>query len=142
MGEPVPVEYPVDLNHTTSTATGLSIAATKVAGLSRWVDDANRTRGEALTWHRVAKVAEEAGEALSALLGVTGQNPRKGVTHEVDDVVEELLDTAIAALGAVEHLRGNTGYALHELLGKVDRVHARATTALIPLVDTEGADRG
>jgi hypothetical protein len=30
-------------------------------------------------WARVAKVCEEAGEAIDALIRMTGQNPRKGV---------------------------------------------------------------
>jgi len=54
--------------------------------------------------HRVIKVAEEAGEAVAALIGWLGSNPRKGQTHMLDDVVGELLDTAVAALGAAEHL--------------------------------------
>lgn len=104
----------------------LELAGTKVARLSAWVDRANRDRGEALTWHRVAKCAEEAGEALSELLGMTGQNPRKGVYSDVGKLQEELLDVAVAALGAVEHLHGNTGVSMELLVSKIDRVHARA----------------
>lgn len=77
-------------------------------------------------WLRVAKITEEAGEATAALIGVTGSNPRKGKTHSADDVVEELLDVAVTALGAVEHLRGNAGDALGLLDEKIMRVAKRA----------------
>jgi len=59
---------------------------------------------EAWLWRRCAKVCEEAGEVTEALLGMTGENPRKGVTHTQNDLVVELLDVALAALGAVAHL--------------------------------------
>lgn len=60
---------------------------------------------EAHTWRRVTKVHEEAGEVTEAMLGYLGENPRKGRTHALNDVVAELLDVANAALGAVDHLR-------------------------------------
>lgn len=56
-------------------------------------------RGDALML-RVGKVAEEYGEAWAALIGMHGQNPRKGRTHTEDDVVGELLDVALTALVA------------------------------------------
>ncbi len=103
-------------------------AAGKVSGISQWVDTspANAARDpEALGWHRVTKVAEEAGEVVSAWLLYTGGNPRKEV-GPLNDVIEELLDTAIAALGGVEHLTGNSGVALGLMFDKIDRVHERA----------------
>jgi hypothetical protein len=80
----------------------------QIEALNTWIDSwpANKIRDrEALLWSRVAKVSEEAGEAIAALTGVTGQNPRKGTTHNMGDVVNELLDTAVTALLAVEHIR-------------------------------------
>lgn len=62
---------------------------------------------EARLWRRVTKVTEEVGEVWEALAGMLGENPRKGVTHTRRDVVDELLDVAAAALGAVAHLHGN-----------------------------------
>jgi hypothetical protein len=107
-------------------------AADKIAALSRWIDEApaNAARDpEAALWARVAKVGEEFGEAIQALIGVTGQNPRKGVTHTMDDVVAELLDTALTAVCAVEHITGNHGHALAELSMKIDAVYHRAGLA-------------
>jgi hypothetical protein len=98
-----------------------------LVALSKWIDEGNANRDpEAITWGRVAKVSEEAGEAIAAYIGATGQNPRKGVTHTIDDVTEELLDVAVTALGAIEHLRGHDGASLSLLDGKIARVAARA----------------
>lgn len=47
---------------------------------------------------RAFKAAEEAGELAAAVIGVTGQNPRKGVTHTWEDVSAEAIDVAITAL--------------------------------------------
>jgi NTP pyrophosphatase (non-canonical NTP hydrolase) len=47
---------------------------------------------------RLLKVAEEAGELSSAYIGLKGQNPRKGVTHTREDVVDELCDVVLSAM--------------------------------------------
>lgn len=44
------------------------------------------------------KVLEEAGELAQAVNGVLGENPRKGVTHTVDDCLHEAIDVALSAL--------------------------------------------
>lgn len=116
-----------------------SSAAGRLAALSAAIDAHNADRDpEAILWGRVAKVAEEAGEAVGALVGVTGQNPRKGVSHSQTDLVDELLDVATAALGAVEHLTENRGFSLRLLAAKITRVHERALS--VPLARAEGAD--
>jgi len=107
--------------------TKLDLTALQIASISSWVDQANAGRDpEALTWHRVSKTAEEAGEAISEWLLLTGGNPRKPAAPDDSKVVEELLDTALAALGAVEHFRGNEGRSLDLLADKVERVWIRA----------------
>lgn len=103
-------------------------AAGKVSGISQWIDTspANAARDrEALGWSRVTKVTQEAGEAVDAWELHLGGNPRKPV-GPLNDVIEELLDAAIAALGGVEHLTGNSGVALGLMFDKIDRVHERA----------------
>lgn len=90
-------------------------AAARLAALSTWVDShpPNRDRDpEAQLWGRCAKVAEESGEVVQALIAATRQNPRKPQSGCVDDVVKELLDVAVTALGAVEHILGNDGGSL------------------------------
>lgn len=100
-----------------------------ITALSRWVDEApvNAARDpEARTWGRIAKVQEECGEVIAAYIGVTGQNPRKGVTHTPYDVETELLDVALTALCAYEHVTDHAGRAVVELLGFALSRHTRA----------------
>lgn len=46
---------------------------------------------------RVMKIGEEFGEAIEALIGMVGWNPRKGVTHTLEDLEDELADVVITA---------------------------------------------
>ena len=104
-----------------------SLYAAALVALSEWVDAGNAHRDpEAITWGRLAKITEEAGEVVAAYIGATGQNPRKGVIATMDDVEAELLDVAVAALTALEHVRGHRGDALQMLDQKVLRTAARA----------------
>ena len=97
-----------------------------LTALSEWIDAGNADRDpEALHLHRVIKVTEEAGEVTSAMIGWLGANPRKGRTHDVEDVIEELLDVAVTALGAIEHLDGHDARALELLDDKILRVAER-----------------
>lgn len=100
-----------------------------VAAISDWVDGSYPPDlpEELVTRRRVDKVCEEAGEVVAALSGMYGENPRKGVTHDVVDVVAELLDTAGAALGAVRHL--TEADPLRLLAGHMERVWRRAGLA-------------
>lgn len=112
-------------------------ASKNLQTISVWVDDANRARVKAmsradlehelLSSLRVTKVIEERGETIEAWIGATGQNPRKGVTGCVADVVKELLDVAVTALAAVEHFQGNDGASTmgalaDHLAGLVERI--------------------
>lgn len=54
-------------------------------------------------WARVSKIGEEMGEAIQALIGYTGQNPRKGFTHSRGQVLDELADVAYTAIAAIQH---------------------------------------
>ncbi|MEU0003625.1 MazG-like family protein [Streptomyces sp. NPDC006314] len=53
---------------------------------------------------RVLKLSEEVGEVAEAVIGTTGQNPRKGITHTWEDVQAELCDVAVTALVALRTL--------------------------------------
>lgn len=100
---------------------------TALVALSKWIDAGNAGRdSEAVTWGRLAKIMEEGGEVIEAFIGATGQNPRKGVTHSMDDVREELLDVAVTALGAYEHLDNHEGHSLDRLDEKILSVATRA----------------
>jgi NTP pyrophosphatase (non-canonical NTP hydrolase) len=99
----------------------------ELVALSQWIDRNNDHKPlQQQDWERTAKVCEEAGEVIAAMIGVTGQNPRKGVTHTVHDVIEELLDVVVTGLGAIEHLTGHSGVSLDLLDDKIHRVALRA----------------
>lgn len=98
-----------------------------LVSLSRWIDVGNAGRDpEAATWARLAKITEEAGEVVAAYIGAIGQNPRKGVTHSIADVEDELLDVALTALTALEHVRDHDGHAMDLLADKLGRTLDRA----------------
>ncbi|MGG8410494.1 MazG-like family protein [Streptomyces sp. 12297] len=81
-----------------------------IRAVSAWIDSSPQNAGrdhEALLWGRVAKVGEEAGEVIAALVGATGHNPRKGQSATLKDVEYELLDTAMTALAAIAHLHAH-----------------------------------
>lgn len=104
----------------------MTIAA-DIARLSTWIDEGNTGRDpEAATWARLAKITEEAGEVVAAYIGATGQNPRKGVTHTHEEVEAELLDVAITALAALEHLRGHDERSMELLAAKLASTLERA----------------
>jgi NTP pyrophosphatase (non-canonical NTP hydrolase) len=76
---------------------------------------------------RVLKLAEECGEAAEAYIGMTGQNPRKGVTRTVDDLTGELADVAVTAMTAIYHFTGSSEYALRRVMRqKCDEILVRA----------------
>jgi hypothetical protein len=52
---------------------------------------------------QLIKIQEELGEAAAAYIGMTGSNPRKGVTHTDQDVAMELADVVISALLAIKY---------------------------------------
>lgn len=54
-------------------------------------------------WARLSKIGEEFGEAIDAFIGITGQNPRKGIYSSMEELEKELFDTAATALLAREH---------------------------------------
>lgn len=100
-----------------------------IASVSAWIDNApvNRQRdSEAATWGRLAKVAEESGEVIAAYIGATGQNPRKGVTNDEHAVARELMDVAVTALAAWEHMTGHRGVCIDALASHVQGLTIRA----------------
>jgi hypothetical protein len=81
-----------------------------VARTVAWLDAANG-RDPHETAVRVMKIAEESGEAVAAYIGLTGENPRKGVTAGPDDLAAELCDVVLAALIALATITGGTPQA-------------------------------
>lgn len=103
-----------------------------VLDISRMIDASypSGLDAEAHRWRRCAKIGEEWGEATEALLGLVGENPRKGQTHDHAAVRKELLDVALAALGAVAHVDGNEGDPMAALVDHAAFVATRLRDAL------------
>src|ERR1700735_3726792 len=71
-------------------------------------DERYRIQPLANDWARISKIAEELGEVTSAFIGVTGQNPRKGGYGTYPELFDELADTAIACIVAIQHFTKDT----------------------------------
>ena len=102
------------MGYPTYVPTELDEASEQLAALSQWIDcygpNAARSR-EAQLWGRTMKGGEEHGEVVDAMIAYTGQNPRKGQSGTLAEVEKELLDEAVSALGAIQHLRDVHGHA-------------------------------
>lgn len=62
---------------------------------------------------RIAKIVEEAGEAMQALIAYHDVNPRKA-RGGLDDVVKELADVALTAKVAMENFGYDSVYVLRQ----------------------------
>ncbi|MET9813983.1 MazG-like family protein [Streptomyces sp. NPDC006355] len=69
-----------------------------IDALWEWLESSTPIEGPEGLLLRILKLNEEVGEVAEAVIGVTGHNPRKGVTHTWDDVQSELCDVAVTAL--------------------------------------------
>ncbi|MBK3646481.1 MazG-like family protein [Streptomyces sp. MBT33] len=94
-----------------------------VDALWTWLDGDRPHGGREGLLLRILKLSEEVGEVAQAVIGVTGQNPRKGVTHTWEDVQGELCDVVITALVA---LRTLTPDAREVFTRHLERVTARS----------------
>lgn len=90
-----------------------------VDALWAWLDSHRVHEGRQEILLRVLKLQEEAGEVAQAVIGATGQNPRKGTTHSWDDVQAELCDVAVTALVALRTLTPRAQEVFTQHLTKV-----------------------
>lgn len=104
---------------------------------SAWIDSTypDGMQEDLVVHRRVGKVAEEVGEVTAAIGGYFAENPRKGQSHTIDDLQGELLDVAFAALGAWEHLNGNTGAAGTALLTRLRNSPWNLASERLPTAD-------
>lgn len=91
--------------------------------LHAWLDANRAHEGADGLLLRVLKLSEEVGEVAQAVIGATGQNPRKGTTHDWQDVQAELCDVVITALVA---LRTLTPEAREVFTAHLERVSRRS----------------
>ncbi|MBI0300464.1 MazG-like family protein [Streptomyces sp. PRKS01-29] len=88
-----------------------------------WLDRENGRSPHEVSM-RLLKLVEESGEVAQAYIGMTGQNPRKGVTHTAADVADELCDVILSAAVALATIADTNAEAT--LNAKLTKVAARA----------------
>lgn len=106
--------------------------------LVEWMDAdldgnvAERYKGDSLAqdWARVAKCSEEVGEAIDALIGITGQNPRKGEYGHLDDLLNELADVALTGLYAIQHFTKDGAMTIEGLMVRAQHHRKRREAQL------------
>ncbi|KQV24088.1 MULTISPECIES: MazG-like family protein [unclassified Kitasatospora] len=89
--------------------------------LVAWLDSESQLSESDERLLRILKVTEEAGEVAQAVLGATGQNPRKGTTHTWTDVQHELCDVVFAAMVALRTLTPDARTVFAERMAYVDQ---------------------
>ena len=89
------------------------------------VSDMYKDQPLAQDWARTAKVAEEVGEAIAALIGWSGQNPRKGVTHELKELLGELADCMVTGVLAIQHFTKDSESTLEIVQASFDKLAGR-----------------
>ncbi|WP_328539073.1 MazG-like family protein [Streptomyces sp. NBC_00344] len=77
---------------------------TTIGRLHTWLGEATACPPGEATLFRILKLSEEVGEVAQAVIGATGQNPRKGVTHTWQEVEGELCDVIVSAMVALRTL--------------------------------------
>lgn len=93
---------------------------------SAWLDTVPGVAAETRVLSQILKVTEEAGEVAEAVIGATGQNPRKGFSHTWDDVAVELCDVVISALVALKRVAPDARGVFAE---RVEYVYQRSVAA-------------
>ena len=108
----------------------ITLSGVYVQAIDEWLDKGVEHMDYGLQpmaqdWARISKVAEELGEAISAFIGATGQNPRKGITNDGNEVLEELADTAMTAILAIQHFTKDTDTTATILTDKLAAIYRR-----------------
>ncbi|MEU9111911.1 MazG-like family protein [Streptomyces sp. NPDC048483] len=109
---------PGALSGTAGALDGTAVWAA-VEELVRWLDDGSALPPEQVRLLRILKLSEEAGEVAQAVIGATGQNPRKGHSHTWDDVQSELCDVIVTAMVALRTLTPDARRVFDGHLGRV-----------------------
>ncbi|MGA5818364.1 MazG-like family protein [Kitasatospora sp. NPDC094028] len=97
--------------------------------LVAWLDEESTQSPQEERLLRLLKLSEEVGEVGAAVIGATGQNPRKGVTHTWEDVQHELCDVVFAALVALRTLTPDASRVFAERLAYVEQRSAASRDA-------------
>lgn len=92
-----------------------------IDGLAAWLERSSSLPPEMQTVLQIMKITEEAGEVAEAVIGVTGQNPRKGFSHDWKDVEAELCDVIVTAMVALTRVNPRARDVFAEKLRGIER---------------------
>ncbi|MEY9966279.1 NTP pyrophosphatase (non-canonical NTP hydrolase) [Streptacidiphilus sp. MAP12-16] len=106
-----------------------------IGRLVDWLDRGSELPEETKTLLQILKITEEAGEVAEAVIGATGQNPRKGYSHTWEDVQNELCDVIVTAMVALTRVNPD---ARSVFAANLDRIAARSLAAMAPVPETDG----
>ena len=109
-------------------------ALRQIQRIDEWLDGAvaetYKDQPLAQDWARVAKTVEEAGEAVEALIALTGQNPRKPQRDEArQELIDELADVALTAVLAIQHFEKDSDATAAIVRDRLSRLYERAALA-------------
>ncbi|SEK36116.1 MazG-like family protein [Streptacidiphilus jiangxiensis] len=90
-----------------------------IAELNHWLTKDSELPPETQKILQILKITEEAGEVAEAVIGATGQNPRKGFSHSWADVEKELCDVIITSMVALTRLNPEAGAVFQRELRRV-----------------------
>jgi NTP pyrophosphatase (non-canonical NTP hydrolase) len=107
-----------------------------IGRLEAWLDRGSTLPAETKTILQILKITEEAGEVAEALIGVTGQNPRKGYSHSWQDVENELCDVVITAMVALTRVNPDARAVFERHLASV-AVRSLGAASGAPLTNGE-----
>ncbi|WP_460112779.1 MazG-like family protein [Streptomyces platensis] len=113
-----PYAPPVDASYAPPADAPSAVWET-VDHLVRWLDGESALPPEQERLLRILKLSEEAGEVAQAVIGATGQNPRKGHSHTWDDVHSELCDVILTAMVALRTLTPEARQVFERHLARV-----------------------
>jgi hypothetical protein len=104
----------------------------QIKAVDEWLDagvaDHFKDQPLAQDWARVAKIAEEAGEAIAELILSTGQNPRKPLDSEAGArMLHEMADVALTAILGIQHFTKDVGATRRIVERRMERIWGRAT---------------
>ena len=69
------------------------------------------------------------GEAIAALIAMTGQNPRKGVCGTLDGLLGELGNMAVTGIFAIQHFTKDEAKTFAVLTAAMEKAASRAAQA-------------
>lgn len=74
--------------------------------------------------YQITKLMEEVGETAQAFIGYSGQNPRKGHTHSMGDVADEVCDVIVTGMVLLSTIMEGSAEAVFK--GRIDGIMNRA----------------